>query len=225
MKHRPVDTITTQIESILTSITTEGTESEKSVYLIDETTVQIKQQVYRVVKDYREGFDYVAFEARYQEYFDKFDFIVGDWGYDQLRLRGFYQLNRRKVPREQTIDYLEDYLKEYCNFGCKYFVLAKEEALLKYNQLTQAPSRSMKQSVKPTQKQIHTRNVKEQQEIVPPVKVKTAKKVKQRDNFQIKQSKRPKVKSVQPTKQADTKTSVVAQTNKRKFVIKEHQSK
>ncbi|MBK0348249.1 YutD family protein [Aerococcaceae bacterium zg-ZJ1578] len=221
MKHRPVDTITTQIESILTSITTEATESEKNVYLIDDTTIQINQQIYRVVKDYREGFDFVAFEARYQDYFEKFDFIVGDWGYEQLRLRGFYQLNRRKVPREQTIDYLEDYLKEYCNFGCKYFVLAKEEALLKYNQLTQAPTQSTKQLTKAATKQIQTRSTKEQ-EIVPSVKVKPAKKAKARDNFQIKQSKHKKPQAEQPPKPVDNKVSVVAQTNKRKFVIKQH---
>ncbi|MBS4461309.1 MULTISPECIES: YutD family protein [unclassified Facklamia] len=221
MKHRPVDTITTQIESILTSITTEATESEKNVYLIDDTTIQINQQIYRVVKDYREGFDFVAFEARYQDYFEKFDFIVGDWGYEQLRLRGFYQLNRRKVPREQTIDYLEDYLKEYCNFGCKYFVLAKEEALLKYNQLTQAPTQSTKQLTKAATKQIQTRSTKEQ-EIVPSVKVKPAKKAKARDNFQIKQSKHKKTQAEQSPKPVDNKVSVVAQTNKRKFVIKQH---
>ncbi len=40
--------------------------------------------------------DLLAFENRYQEYFEKFDF-VGDWGFEQLRLRGFYQISRSQV--------------------------------------------------------------------------------------------------------------------------------
>lgn len=61
---------------------------------------------------------------RYNEILDKYDYIVGDWGYDQLRLRGFYKDDRRGVSKDQLIGTLEDYLYEYCNFGCAYFVLA-----------------------------------------------------------------------------------------------------
>lgn len=128
-------TIAQQIEDILLDMTNQLSLEEKKVHLLDDNHIQINEQLYHLVIDYREGFDLEAFKNRYQEYFDKFDFIVGDWGFEQLRLRGFYQINQRKVPREQTIDHLDEYLKEYCNFGCKYFVLAKESALVKYNQL------------------------------------------------------------------------------------------
>ena len=53
----------------------------------------------------------------------KYDYIVGDWGYDQLRLHGFYEVGSKKGSPSQNIDRLEDYLYEYCNFGCAYFVL------------------------------------------------------------------------------------------------------
>lgn len=151
MSNESLETISDQIGSILSSIMTDTDDAEKHIHKIDDTTIQIKEQVYRVVTNYREGFDFFAFEQRYQEYFEKFEFIVGDWGFEQLRLRGFYQLNKRKVPREQIIDQLDDYLKEYCNFGCKYFVLAKEEALLKYNQLILAtqPLKKVKPLDKP----------------------------------------------------------------------------
>ena len=39
------------------------------------------------------------------------------------------------MPKDQTIDFLEDYLNEYCNFGCRYFVLAKEREVAKYAKL------------------------------------------------------------------------------------------
>lgn len=123
-----------QLESILTDIATDNLDINKDIHQIDEQHIQIKNQVYQLVEDYREGFKLEAFEQRYQEYFEKFDFIVGDWGYEQLRLRGFYQVNQRKVPRDQQINFLDDYLKEYCNFGCQYFVIAKDSALEKYQQ-------------------------------------------------------------------------------------------
>lgn len=133
-----------QLEAILTDIANEKMELKKEVHSIDEEHIQIKEQVYKIVTNYRDGFQLDAFEQRYQDFFDKFDFIVGDWGYEQLRLRGFYQVNQRKVPRDQTINFLDDYLKEYCNFGCQYFVLAKDSALEKYQQYV---SRTKKLSV------------------------------------------------------------------------------
>lgn len=139
MKKKTGDNVADQIDSLLTTIVTEGyaADNNKEILVLDETSLQIKEQVYRLVENYRDGFDIVAFEKRYQDYFEKFDFIVGDWGYEQLRLRGFYQVQQKKVPRDQMIDYLEDYLNEYCNFGCAYFVIAKQEALIKFNQIQQ----------------------------------------------------------------------------------------
>ena len=43
-----------------------------------------------LVKDVRDGFQEEAFKERYADILKKYDYIVGDWGYDQLRLKGFY---------------------------------------------------------------------------------------------------------------------------------------
>ncbi|MEJ7490629.1 YutD-like domain-containing protein, partial [Staphylococcus pettenkoferi] len=51
------------------------------------------------------------------------DYVVGDFGYDQLRLKGFYQDNNRKAEISKRFSSIQDYLLEYCNFGCPYFVL------------------------------------------------------------------------------------------------------
>lgn len=134
MSKQSENSMSGQLESILTDIANESIEVRKDIHQIDDEHIQIRNQVYQIVSNYREGFKLEAFEQRYQDYFDKFDFIVGDWGYEQLRLRGFYQVNQRKVPRDQTINFLDDYLKEYCNFGCQYFVIAKDSALEKYQQ-------------------------------------------------------------------------------------------
>ena len=50
---------------------------------------------------------------------------MGDWGYNQLRLKGFFDDKNQKASFDTKISTLQDYLYEYCNFGCAYFVLRK----------------------------------------------------------------------------------------------------
>lgn len=149
-------TMTNQLESILDDIIQGENIDDKQIHLINDETVQISTQEYRILVNYREGFDQDAFSNRYQTFFEKFDFIVGDWGHDQLRLRGFYQLGKRKVPRDQQIDFLDDYIKEYCNFGAAYFVLGKVEAVEKFNQLEKKESRNKKVTKKPSKQRPKT---------------------------------------------------------------------
>mgnify|MGYP002623689203 CR=1 FL=1 len=80
---------------------------------------------YEVMEENRDGWNPEAFKERYSDILDKYDYIVGDWGYGQLRLRGFYDNSNRKVPFEQRIAALDEYLHEFCNCGCPYFVLKK----------------------------------------------------------------------------------------------------
>lgn len=80
---------------------------------------------YEIIEEFKNGFDEDALHERYSEILKKYDFIVGDWGYDQLRLKGFYKDNNPKSTYDTKIIFLEDYLYEYCNFGCAYFVLEK----------------------------------------------------------------------------------------------------
>jgi uncharacterized protein YutD len=87
--------------------------------------IRTQAGTYEVIEENRDGWNPEAFKERYSDILDKYDYIVGDWGYGQLRLRGFYENSNRKVPFEQRIAALDEYLQEYCNFGCPYFVLRK----------------------------------------------------------------------------------------------------
>lgn len=121
--------MTHTVENILNDVLHGNDNEDKQISIIDDTTLQINLNTYKIIKNYREGFQKEAFINRYQDFFEKYDFIVGDWGHEQLRLRGFYHLGKRKVARDQQIDFFEDYINEYCNFGCAYFVIAKIEML------------------------------------------------------------------------------------------------
>ncbi|ETJ03763.1 MAG: Transcriptional regulator, partial [Streptococcus parasanguinis DORA_23_24] len=48
------------------------------------------------------------------------------WSNEQLRLRGFYK-EERDVATMDKLSRLDDYLLEYCSYGCAYFVLENKE--------------------------------------------------------------------------------------------------
>ncbi|MFH5811844.1 YutD family protein [Companilactobacillus sp. FL22-1] len=102
-------------------------EATKLVDLIklDDNLITINKTQYRVVENHDGGFNKERIEERYNNVLEKYDFIVGDWGYDQLRFKGFYEDERQESTLDNRISHLEDYLLEYCNFGCAYFVLEK----------------------------------------------------------------------------------------------------
>ncbi|HLS22408.1 MAG TPA: YutD family protein [Pseudogracilibacillus sp.] len=80
---------------------------------------------YKLIENFRDAYQEEHVVKRYAEILGKYDFIVGDWGYDQLRMKGFYHPHHQRATFETRIDHVEDYLYEYCNFGCPYFILQK----------------------------------------------------------------------------------------------------
>ncbi len=92
--------------------------------------IRIQGMQYEVVENIKDGWDEEAFKLRYSEVLNKYDYIVGDWGYNQLRLRGFFDDDHKKSTYDTKISTLHEYLFEYCNFGCPYFVIkrVKEQA-------------------------------------------------------------------------------------------------
>lgn len=97
------------------------------IVAVDETHYQINEHPYELVVNYHDAFDRVELSDRFNTYFSRYDYLVGDWGFDQLRLRGFYD-DKRNVAGELKISALQDYLDEACNTGCPYFVMHNEDA-------------------------------------------------------------------------------------------------
>lgn len=88
--------------------------------------VLAEQLTFELVENQNDAFDATVFGQRFSEILTKFDYIVGDWSNEQLRLRGFYK-EERPVTDAEKISRLEDYLLEYCSYGCAYFVLENAE--------------------------------------------------------------------------------------------------
>lgn len=100
----------------------ENREPAAEVVRVDETHLAINGHPYELVANVRDGFDFTEFSQRFSTILSKFDYIVGDWGFEQLRLKGFYAEDRAGAKQNQ-IDAVQDYLYESCNFGCAYFIL------------------------------------------------------------------------------------------------------
>ncbi|MFV8826594.1 YutD family protein [Alkalihalobacterium sp. APHAB7] len=87
--------------------------------------VRVQGLSFEIIEDVRNGWNEEEFIERYSDVLNKYDYIVGDWGYSQLRLRGFFEDANKKSNYENKISTLSEYLYEYCNFGCPYFVLKR----------------------------------------------------------------------------------------------------
>ena len=81
---------------------------------------------YEIIKDYKDGFDKEAIENLITDYFDDYDYIVGDWSYGKLRLKGFCEKENKLNNKINNIEILDKYIKENCAYDCRYFVLKKK---------------------------------------------------------------------------------------------------
>jgi uncharacterized protein YutD len=59
------------------------------------------------------------------DYFDDYDYIFGDYAYEKLRLKGYYDSTNKKAKKINDIKYVDDYIKNYCSFGAKIFLIKK----------------------------------------------------------------------------------------------------
>jgi len=126
--------LATELDSVISDIKSEETpldDKKKKLWdpevvtMLDEENLTIGDRTYRLVHNHRDGFNAEKLGERFSEVLCRYDYVVGDWGYDQLRLKGFFNASHKKAQTEQKIDTIEDYLYEYCNFGCAFFVLER----------------------------------------------------------------------------------------------------
>ena len=80
---------------------------------------------YKLIKNYKDGFNKELFLEKYTDYFYDYDYIIGDWSYGKLRLKGFYKNSNKNCKDLNNFDYYENYIKNFCAYECKYFILEK----------------------------------------------------------------------------------------------------
>ena len=86
---------------------------------------KINEKEYELVENYKDGFDYDAVLEKVTEYFDDFDYIVGDWSYGKVRLKGFYDSNNKKVKSINDYSKCLEYIKNDCAYDARWFSIKK----------------------------------------------------------------------------------------------------
>lgn len=87
--------------------------------------VEINNHKYEIVRNDQDCFDYELVSSKVTDYFDDYDYIFGDFAYEKVRLKGYYDSKNKKANKINDIKTLDEYIKEYCCFGAKTFLLKK----------------------------------------------------------------------------------------------------
>lgn len=87
--------------------------------------IEINNNKYEIIREYKDGFNREEFIEKYTDYFDTYDYIFGDYSYNKLRLKGYNDKTNKGFNKINDINTLDNYIKEYCSYECKYFLLKK----------------------------------------------------------------------------------------------------
>ena len=81
---------------------------------------------YELIKNEKDAFIYDEIKELFTDYFYDYDYVVGDYAYSKLRLKGFYDSSNKKAKYLNNIDGLDEYIKKQCAYNCGYYVLKKK---------------------------------------------------------------------------------------------------
>ena len=87
--------------------------------------ITLNKIVYEVEKDDDDSIDMEVLESLFTEYFESFDYVLGDSSYGKLRLKGFNDDKNKKANNINKFSMIENYIRDYCAFDCKYFIIKK----------------------------------------------------------------------------------------------------
>jgi uncharacterized protein YutD len=90
-------------------------------------TIKVNEIEYEIIKNEKDAIDKELLAEKITEYFDDYDYIVGDWAYGKLRLKGFYESANKKCKKLNDIAGLEAYIENECAYGCRWFQLKKNK--------------------------------------------------------------------------------------------------
>ncbi len=89
--------------------------------------ITINDVTYEVIKNEKDAIDEEVLKEKITDYFEPFDYIVGDWAYGKVRLKGFNSKSNKGFKKINDIDMVNEYIEKYCAYGCRYFIIKKIE--------------------------------------------------------------------------------------------------
>lgn len=88
-------------------------------------SIKINNFLYEIVRNDNDCLNKEDLSEKITDYFDDYDYIFGDFAYDKVRLKGYYDSDNKNVKKINDIKYLDDYINNYCSYGARVFLLKK----------------------------------------------------------------------------------------------------
>lgn len=89
--------------------------------------VTIDNKKYEVIKNYKDALDIEDLKDKITDYYNAYDYILGDYAYGKVRLKGFNEKNNKNYKPLNDYAKIDEYIEKYCAYGCKYFIIKRIE--------------------------------------------------------------------------------------------------
>ncbi len=80
--------------------------------------VIIDNKTYEVIKNVKDALDVEDLEGKITDYYDNFDYILGDYAYGKVRLKGFNEKENKNFKPVNDIKKVDEYIENCCAYGC-----------------------------------------------------------------------------------------------------------
>lgn len=87
--------------------------------------ISIHNKRYQVMNNYKDAINIEELESKLTDYFDDFDYIVGDIAYNKLRLKGFNSKTNKNFKPFNDVDKVSEYIENQCAYGCRWFMISE----------------------------------------------------------------------------------------------------
>ncbi len=81
---------------------------------------------YEIIENNNVNIDEELLNEKITDYFWNYDYILGDYAYGKLRLKGFNEKSNKNYNTINDYDNIKEYINKYCAYGCKYFILKRK---------------------------------------------------------------------------------------------------
>ena len=73
--------------------------------------VIIDNKTYEVIKNVKDALDVEDLEGKITDYYDNFDYILGDYAYGKVRLKGFNEKENKNFKPVNDINKVDEYIE------------------------------------------------------------------------------------------------------------------
>ena len=74
--------------------------------------IEIENNKYNLIENYKDGFNLDDIKEKYTDYFEPYDYIIGDYSYGKLRLKGFCTKLNKICNKINDIKFKDAWLRQ-----------------------------------------------------------------------------------------------------------------